>query len=149
MHYQGGVAPHREAAFLERRRPHHALRVIAESRRLLGNAKSARVQRPVSVQVLEKSQGIRPLGQALARHDDGLVLHLHAEAREGFLQEIIRRGLDGYIEETLHAVDVAHFKGQALGLHPRRASRQKESGEENHCFSLHIGYVLIRCKHTH
>ena len=87
MHYQARIAPQREAAFLERRRPHHALRVIAESRRLLGNAESARVQRPVSVQVLEKGQGIRPLGQALARHDDGLVLHLHAEAREEFLQE--------------------------------------------------------------
>ena len=124
MHYQGRVAPQREATLLERRRPHHALRVVAEARRFLWNAESARVQRPVSVQVLEKSQGIRPLGQALARHDDGLVLHLHAEAREEFLQEIVRRGINGYIEETLHAVDVAHFKGQALGLHPRRASRQ-------------------------
>ena len=107
MHYQARIAPHREAAFLERRRPHHALRVVAEARRLLGNAESTRVQRPVSVQVLEKGQGIRSFGQALARHDDGLVLHLHAEAREEFLQEIVRRGIDGYIEETLHAVDVA------------------------------------------
>ena len=143
MHQERGVTAQRETAIHERGRPHHALRVAAEGGRLRGDAEGTGVQRAVVVQVLVESQGIRPLGQAFAGNGDGLAFHLHAEAREEFLQEIVRRGIDGYIEETLHAVDVAHFKGQALGLRPRRASRQEEGSEENHCFSLHTNRVLI------
>ena len=61
MDYQGGVAPQREATFLERRRPHHALRIVAESRRFLRNAEGARVQRPVFVQVLEEGKSVAVL----------------------------------------------------------------------------------------
>ena len=143
MHYQSRIASQREAAFLERGRSHHALRIVAESRRLLGNAVAARIQRAVSIQVLKEGDGIRAFGQAFARKGERLVLHLHAEAREGFLQEIIRRRINGDIKETLHAVDVTHFKSQALGLHPRRISHQKEGGEKNHCFGFHTNQFLI------
>ena len=107
MDYQGGVAPQREATFLERRRPHHALCIIAESRRFLRNAEGARVQRPVFVQVLEEGKSVGTFRQTFARHGDSLVFYLHTKTREGFLQEIIRRGIEGDIEKALRTVDVA------------------------------------------
>ena len=143
MYYQGGVLPQSKTAFFERRRPHHALRIVAESAWFRGDAIGTRIQHPVSVQVLEEGKSIGTFGQTAARHGNGLVLHLHTKTREGFLQEIIRRGIEGDIEKALRTVDVAYFEGQALGLHSCRTSYKEKSGEENHCFCLHTINVLI------
>ena len=122
MYYQGGVLMQSETTFFERRRPHHALRIVAESAWFRGDAIGTRIQHPVSVQVLEEGKSIGTFGQTAARHGNGLVLHFHTEAREEFLQEIVRRGIDSDIQRTGRTVDVAHFEGQRLCLHPCRTS---------------------------